>query len=215
MVRSTTLLTMTDEQIDPHGPPSYGLTSVFWGNGKGKTTAAIGLGMRAVGHGYRVHLLQFMKRENDHRPTPGEYQSIDRLTGFSYETTGEIGWHQPGRNDKAHQAQAEAGLERARELLVAAGQCQLEEPLPLDGDPEDGMHMLILDEILYAVERELLDQDQVQDVIAASPDNLELVLTGGHERPAWMFDAVDLVTETTNHKHPLQAGRPARQGFEY
>jgi len=79
----------TDHAIEPSAPEEFGLVQVWWGDGKGKTTASLGMGMRAAGHGYRVHLLQFMKGgtagvEN----VRGEYNAIAALPGFSYENAG-------------------------------------------------------------------------------------------------------------------------------
>jgi cob(I)alamin adenosyltransferase len=120
-----------------------------------------------------------------------------------------------GTDDRDHAAEARAGLDRARDLVAAAGKADLTAPLPLDGDPEEGMHVLVLDELLYATERDLIAPAAVLDLIADAPAALELVLTGGHEPPEWLYDEADLVTNVRKVKHPLDAGRGARRGTEF
>ena len=208
----------TAQEITPAAPEEFGLVQAFWGDGKGKTTAAMGMGMRAAGHGYRVHMLQFMKGGTASvEDVRGEYNAIAALPGYSYENIGHYGWHAmpDGTEEVDHKQEAAAGLERTRELLDAAGDADLSEPLDLDGDPDAGVHMLILDEILYAANRELIDPDDVLDLIAEKPANLELVLTGSHEKPAYLEDSVDLLTHVEKQQHPIEAGQRARKGTEF
>ncbi|SEL34545.1 cob(I)yrinic acid a,c-diamide adenosyltransferase [Haloferax larsenii] len=206
------------EAIDPAAPDEFGLVQVWWGDGKGKTTAAMGMGFRAAGHGYRVHMLQFMKGGADSvEAVRGEYNAITAMPGFSYENLGHYGWAgmRDGSDDADHQKQADAGLDRARELLDAADAADLESPLPLDGPPEDGVHLLIIDEILYAVAMGLLSESDVLDLVERKPDGLELVLTGSHDEPDYILDAADLVTNVRKMKHPIDDGQRARKGTEY
>lgn len=211
-------ITPEPQPIEPAAPDEFGLVQAFWGDGKGKTTAAIGMGARAAGHGYRVHMLQFMKGGADSvEAVRGEYNAITAVPGFSYENTGHYGWHAmpDGSQDANHEAEAKAGLERTRELLAAVGETDLTTPFALDGAPEDGIHMLILDEILYAADRDLISPADVLAVIDTKPANLELVLTGSHEEPTYLIDDVDLVSQITKEKHPIDAGQRARSGTEY
>jgi cob(I)alamin adenosyltransferase len=204
--------------IEPSAPDDFGLVQVWWGGGKGKTTAALGMGFRAAGHGYRVHLLQFMKGGADSvEDVRGEYNAIAAVPGISYENLGHYGWAgmRDGSDEDDHAAQAEAGLERARELVAAAGETDLTQPLVLDGDPEDGVHMLILDEILYAVSMGLLEESDVLDLIRSKPEALELVLTGSHDCPDYLDDVADLVTQVQMEKHPFETGQRARKGTEF
>ncbi|SNZ12589.1 cob(I)yrinic acid a,c-diamide adenosyltransferase [Natronoarchaeum philippinense] len=203
--RSVGGATPTAEPIEPSEPEEFGLVQVWWGSGKGKTTAAMGMGLRAAGHGYRVHMLQFMKGGAETvEDVRGEYNAIEHVPGFTYENAGHYGWHGFGvaRDDAEHETEAEAGLERARELVAGER-----------GD--DPVHMLILDEILYAVQQELLDADDVIALIEAKADDLELVLTGGHEEPTELLDRADLVTEVRKQSHPIDAGQGARKGTEF
>jgi cob(I)alamin adenosyltransferase len=206
------------EEIAPAAPDDFGLVQAWWGDGKGKTTAALGMATRAVGHGYRVHLLQFMKGGTGTvEDVRGEYNAIAALPGFTYENAGHYGWHgfMDGSDDDEHAAQAAGALARAEELVAAAGAVDLTAPIPLDGEPEAGVHMLVLDEILYAVNRGLVDSARLLDLIESKPDGLELVLTGGHEDPAYLGDHADLVSEVRKHRHPMEAGQGARKGTEY
>jgi cob(I)alamin adenosyltransferase len=205
-------------EITPAAPEEFGLVQVWWGDGKGKTTAAMGMGFRAAGQGYRVHVLQFMKGGADSvEDTRGEYNAIAAMPGFSYENSGHYGWHGllDGSDDDEHRARAAGGLERARELVAAAGEAALDAPLPPDGPPEDGVHMLILDEILYAANRGLVAPAAVVELVESSPDDLELVLTGGHEHPTYVTELADLVTEVRKERHPIEDGQRARKGTEY
>ena len=188
------------EPIEPAEPEEFGLVQVWWGDGKGKTTAALGMGFRAAGHGYRVHLLQFMKGgAGSVEDVRGEYAAIDALPTFTYERTGEYGWHgfADGTDDDEHAARAKAALARAREAFA------------------EDYHMLVLDEVLYAANRGLVDPDDVRDLVESKPDDLELVLTGGHDRPEYVTDLADLVTQVGKEKHPIDAGQGARKGTEY
>ena len=204
--------------VEPAAPEEFGLVQVWWGDGKGKTTAALGMAFRAAGHGFRVHVLQFMKGGADSvEAVRGEYNAMAAMPGLTYENLGHYGWHamNDGTDERDHAAEARAGLERARELLEAAGEADLGAPLPLDGDPEAGVHALVLDEVLYAAERGLVDPEDVVALVASKPDRLELVLTGGHERPAYLEGHADLVSEVRKHSHPIDAGQRARKGTEY
>ena len=206
------------ERIEPAAPDEFGLVQVWWGDGKGKTTATLGMGMRAAGHGYRVHVLQFMKGgASSVEAVRGEYNAIAALPGISYENLGHYGWHgmADGSDEADHEAEAQAGLERARELLAAAGEADLSEPIPLDAEPESGMHMLILDEVLYAADRGLLSEDDVHGLVDAKPADLELVLSGSHDEPDYLADRADLITNVRKDKHPIDDGQRARRGTEF
>ncbi|MGB9965109.1 cob(I)yrinic acid a,c-diamide adenosyltransferase [Halobacterium sp. CBA1126] len=208
--------TPTAREITPDAPEEFGLVQVWWGDGKGKTTAALGMGFRAAGHGYRVHLLQFMKGGTASvEDVRGEYNAITEVPGFTYENSGHYGWHGflDGSDDDEHRARAEGGLTRARELVDAAR--SVDGALPLDGPADDGVHMLILDEILYAANRGLVDPEAVVELVEDKPENLELVLTGGHEEPAFATERADLASEVRKQAHPIDAGQRARKGTEY
>jgi len=203
--------------IEPSTPPEFGLVQLFWGDGKGKTTAAMGMGFRAAGHGFRVHMLQFMKGGADSvEDVRGEYNAIAAMPGFSYENTGHYGWHgmADGSQEADHESDAQAGFERAKELISAAESADTA-PFALDSSPDDGVHMLILDELLYAADRELVAPEAVVELVETKPADLELVLTGSHTKPEYLYDSADLVTQIGKEKHPMDAGQRARRGTEY
>jgi cob(I)alamin adenosyltransferase len=206
------------QQIEPTAPEEFGLIQVWWGEGKGKTTAAMGMGFRAAGRGYRVHMLQFMKGgAGSVDSTRGEYNAIEAMPGFTYENAGHYGWHgfRDGSDDDDHAAKARGALQRTREILDGAESADLSSPLALDGPADDGIHMLVLDEILYAANRGLVDPEDVVDIIETKPADLELVLTGGHKELTLVTDHADLVTNVQKQKHPFDAGHSARKGTEY
>ncbi len=208
----------TAQSIEPAAPADFGLVQVWWGDGKGKTTAAMGMGFRAAGHGYRVHMLQFMKGGADSvEAVRGEYNAIEAMPGFSYENLGHYGWHDmpDGSEAAVHAAQAEAGFERAEALIAGARAADLGSPFEPDSDPEEGVHLLILDEIVYAANRELVDPEQVVELIAEKPAGLELVLTGGHNEPTYLEEVADLSTNVRLEKHPFEEGTRGRKGTEY
>jgi cob(I)alamin adenosyltransferase len=205
-------------EIEPAAPKEFGLVQAWWGDGKGKTTAALGMAFRAAGHGYRVHVLQFMKGGADSvEDVRGEYNAISAMPGLSYENSGHYGWHRmaDGSDDADHAIQAEAGFERTRALVDGWRDADLTTPFPLDGDPEDGVHMLVLDEVLYAANRGLVDPADLVAVIESKPEALELVVTGGHERPEYLDGVADLVTNVRKERHPFDDGHRARKGTEY
>lgn len=209
---------LSPETIEPAAPEAFGLVQAFWGDGKGKTTAAMGMGLRAAGHGYRVHMLQFMKGgAASVEDVRGEYNAIAALPGFSYENAGHYGWHamNDGTAPESHEGEAKAGFERAEKLIAKARDADLTTPFAFDSPATTGVHMLILDEILYATNRDLISPDALVDLLEGKPSNLELVLTGGHDRPSYLEGHVDLLTNVRKEKHPIDAGQRARKGTEY
>lgn len=188
-------------QPDPARPPDLqdptpfevGLVQVITGGGKGKTTAAFGLGLRAVGHGLRVHAIQFMKGDTRY----GEFTSVQYLPAFSVErfgTGGFVDMNNPSEDDRE---EARQGLRRARELIMS-GSCDV----------------LILDEVNVAAAWKLLDVEDLLALIREKPANVELVLTGRYA-DARVMEVADYVTQMGQLKHPYQKGIVARQGIDY
>jgi len=170
-----------------------GLVQIYTGNGKGKTTAALGLAFRAAGRGLRVHIMHFMKYDPDY----GEMQSAknmgDRWTVEQMGRKGFVSIKNPADTDIEL---AQTALDRAA-LLAGSGDYDL----------------LILDELVNALGFKLVRLDQVLDLIRAKAAHTELVLTGRNS-PQELIDAADLVTEMRNIKHYYDAGQPARIGIE-
>jgi len=174
------------------GEPRTGYVQVYTGDGKGKTTAAFGLAMRAVGRGLRALILQFMKAD----PSWGEIVSAREL-GIDVEQVGLDHWVFKGEATADDLAAAAAGFARARELVMGGG-----------------FDVVVLDEVITAVFFELVPLDDVLRLLADKPQHVELVLTG-RRAPDELVAAADLVTEMRPLKHYYDAGVEAREGIEY
>ncbi|MBC8019159.1 MAG: cob(I)yrinic acid a,c-diamide adenosyltransferase [Verrucomicrobia bacterium] len=169
-----------------------GCVQVYTGNGKGKTTAALGLALRAIGRGLRVCVFQFIKGGGPY----GEHLIAEKLAPlFTIIQSGRPGWVNTEDISEDRRVAQEALL-RVKELLTS-----------------DNYDLVVLDEINGAVGFGLIDVEQVLDLIALKPERVELVLTGrnAHER---VLAAADLVTEMREIKHYYKAGVPARSGIE-
>lgn len=188
-------------QPDPAGPPllqdptlfPLGLVHIITGNGKGKTTAAFGLGLRAVGHGLRVHAIQFMKGDQRY----GEFLSIQHLPHFTIERFGTGGLVDMNNPSDGDCAEAGRGLARAREAM-------------LSGEYD----VLILDEINVAVAWKLIPLEDAVGLLRDKPAAIELVLTGRYADQK-LVEVADYVTMMGQVKHPYQRGIIARQGIDY
>ncbi len=175
-----------------------GLVIVFTGDGKGKTTAAMGLALRAAGNRMHVRVIQFIKGAW----RTGEVEAVKPLAPyFQIERSGRgftIDRLRDERISEAeHRAAAQAGLERARASL-ASGE----------------VDVLVLDEILGAIKADLVSLAQVLDLVGAKPPLLHVVLTGRDAPPA-LIEVADLVTEMHLVKHPYERGIPAQRGVEF
>ncbi len=176
-----------------------GLVQIFWGNGKGKTTSALGTALRACGNGYRVHLVQFMKNGADslEEQIPGEIKALSQFPTFTYRRFGMDGWVIKTPTENQLRSCKEA-LTHVRESLNA-----------------DQYDIIIADEILYAVQLGLLTEAEILELISEKPAKKELILTGSHTPFEKLFEKADLVTEIKKIKHPYDAGILARKGVEY
>lgn len=172
-----------------------GLLMVNTGDGKGKTTAALGVIVRAAGRGLKCCLIQFMKSKTDRY---GEHESLEKL-GVEIHTMGDgFTWD---TNDKTQDI---ATSERTWELCV-------EKMRTAEYD------LLVFDEIVYVLDYKFLDVNGVLDEIKRVRDaqpHLHLILTG-RNAPAELVEAADLVTEMKEIKHPFHAGIYAQQGIEF
>jgi cob(I)alamin adenosyltransferase len=169
-----------------------GYVQIYTGDGKGKTTAALGLALRAWGHDRRVAILQFMKAD----PTWGEIIALRRL-GIDAVQAGLDHWVHKGRISDEDRAAGAAGFARARELVMS-------------GDYD----VVVLDEVWTALFFELVVLDDVLALMRDKPAHVELVMTG-RRAPDEAIAAADLVTEMVPVKHYFDAGVPAREGIEF
>ena len=170
-----------------------GLVHIYSGDGKGKTTSALGLAMRALGHGARVKVIQFMKGWNSY----GELKTALKLEGLEIIQTGRSDYVYKGMEQPEDYEEAERGMEKAREV-IDKGCCD----------------MLILDEINVAIDHGLVSAGSVAELAKNRPFGMELVLTGrGMHRE--LIAIADLVTEMREIKHPYKDGVLARKGVEF
>jgi cob(I)alamin adenosyltransferase len=170
-----------------------GLIQVYTGDGKGKTTAALGLALRAVGHGMKVLMIQFMKGKSE----IGEIKAAQKLA--PYLTLLPMGRGTFVSKDKLHPED----INIAREgFLVAEKAIQNKE-----------CDVVILDEINVAVEYGLISLADLLHLLDSKPEEVEIVLTGRNARPE-LLEKADLVTEMVKRKHYFDEGVPARKGME-
>ncbi len=182
-----------------------GQTLVFYGDGKGKTSAAFGVALRAVGRGWKVLMIQYTKMGEWPKGQPmGEISGAQRLApDFEVISTG-IGFVNLFGDPytlEEHRAAAQEGLKLAHERM-ASGDYQL----------------IILDEIIGAVSQHQLDLAQVLDLVAKRPRELNLILTGHDDEKAFIGELIavaDLATEMKKVKHPFDEGHQARKGLDY
>lgn len=173
-----------------------GLIIVHTGNGKGKTTAALGLAMRAWGDGLRVLILQFIKGGWKY----GEIETIKKLGAID----GRIELRRLGKGFQRNTDDKAEHIEAAKEALKEAGKAF-----------EAGSYdLIILDEINYAVKFELITVEDVKELLAKRPAELHVVLTGRDAKED-IIDMADLVTEMKLIKHPYQKGIKAQKGIEF
>jgi cob(I)alamin adenosyltransferase len=182
---------MNEKQIKEKG-----LLVVYTGNGKGKTTAALGMTIRAVGYDWKVAVLQFIKGSWKY----GELDGIKKLApNVELEIMGEgfVGIVDDDKPFEEHRAAAIRALEKVKDRIIS-GQYNL----------------IILDELNVAVSLGLVTQEELQEIVELKPEKLHLVITG-RGATQWLIDRADLVTEMKEIKHPYQKGILAQKGVDY
>jgi cob(I)alamin adenosyltransferase len=170
-----------------------GLLIVNTGPGKGKSTAAFGLILRALGHGWRIGVVQFIKGAW----STGERKALDAFGD-------QVSWHSMGEGftwetqDKARDIAAAArAFDKARELMA-----------------DESIRLLVLDELNIALRYDYLPLAEVVAVLRARRSDLHIVVTGRNAKPE-LIEAADLVTEMTLVKHHFAAGVKAQEGIEF
>jgi cob(I)alamin adenosyltransferase len=170
-----------------------GLIQVFTGNGKGKTSAALGSILRAAGHGFKVFIVFFMKGKYPY----GEFSSLPRLPNVEVASFGLRCLVDRNNINPEEIEQAQLALKTAREAMLSGK-----------------YDMVVLDEVNVAVYFNLIPLDDVVKLVEAKPPALELILTGRYAEAA-LIERADLVTEMVKIKHPYDKGVKARKGIEY
>lgn len=170
-----------------------GYVHCYTGNGKGKTTAAIGLAIRAAGWGRHSVIIQFLKGQKS-----GEHIALKRFNDLiAIESYGSKHFYIPGNDDTEHKTLVHKAYKRCMEVL---------------GD--SSYDIIICDEILTACNCGLLSREEIISLIHAKPHNTELVLTG-RNLPKKLYTYCDLITEMKEIKHYYTSGVGARKGIEY
>ncbi len=172
---------------------SKGLVEVFTGNGRGKTSAALGVVLRALGHDLRVCVIHFMKG-----PFPyGEQKTLARLPNVTVEMFGRLSFVDPRNVEEEDRNEAKKALDAAREAVLSGK-----------------YDLIVLDEVNVASAWGLVDVEAVTRLIEDKPGEVALILTGRYADRK-LVKLADLVTEMVEVKHPSDNGVQARPGFEY
>ncbi|MBE6022037.1 MAG: cob(I)yrinic acid a,c-diamide adenosyltransferase [Cellulosilyticum sp.] len=173
-----------------------GLVQVYYGKGKGKTTSAIGLGIRALGNDYKVIMIQFLKND-----MTGECKMIKDLEPnfkiFHFEKKRGFTWQLNDEEKQELKSETSNALKFASKVMDT-GQCDV----------------LILDEILNSLELGFVSEEDVCSLIDQKSDDVELVLTG-RSLPESIAQRADYISCIENIKHPMDRGIDARRGIEY
>jgi len=172
-----------------------GLIHIYYGDSKGKTTASVGLAIRAIGHGKRVLFTQFLKGSET-----GEIPSLDKLGVHIIRSEKNMGflWKMSSSKIKDFCKEQERIFSKVKEAI--------------SGDkPFD---VLVLDEALDAMESKMLDENVIREFIINKPAKLEVILTG-RSAPRWLKEKADYVTEMKKHKHPFDKGIDGRKAIEF
>jgi cob(I)alamin adenosyltransferase len=173
--------------------PAKGLVEVFTGEGKGKTSAALGMVLRAAGHGLRIHIIFFMKGEFPY----GEQKTLAKLPNVTFDRFGFKTFVNPDNIKPEEKQQAKKALETARMAMLS-----------------NNYDVLVLDEVNVAASWKLIDVEDIIQLIKEKPESVELILTGRYANPK-IVELADLVTEMVKIKHPYDSGLLARKGMDY
>ena len=177
----------------PPEPSRRGLVQIFTGDGKGKTSAAIGAVIRALGHGLKVYIAFFMKGDYPY----GERSILSQLPNVTIDSFGSRRFVNPAKIKPEEKEQAKRALTAAREAMLSGS-----------------YDLVVLDEVNLAAAWNLVELDEVVRLIDDKPGDVELILTG-RRADSKLVKSADLVTEMLKIKHPYDEGVMAREGIEY
>ena len=169
------------------------MVEVFTGEGKGKTSASLGMILRALGHGLRAYIVFFMKGNFPY----GEQKTLSQLPNVTFDKFGFETFCDPSNIKPEEKEQAQMALSAAREAMLSGN-----------------YDLVILDEVNVAAGWKLIDTSQVVQLIKDKPENVELILTGRHADPR-IIELADVVTNMAKVKHPYDKGILSRKGFDY
>ncbi len=172
-----------------------GLLQIYTGNGKGKSTAALGQAIRAIGHGKRVLIIHFMKGW----PGYGEIAAAKNIEGLTIKQFGREDYFDPDHPE-------EIDLQKAKEAMALARSALLSDEVEYD--------MIALDELCLAVAWKLLTLEDVLALLEKRNPELEVIITG-REAPKELLDIADLITEMKEVRHHFNSGVEGRAGVEF
>ncbi len=176
-----------------------GLILIYTGHGKGKTSASLGQCIRAHGQGMRVLFVQFMKRDVQ----AGEQVILQSLLKQDFYVGG-CGFFRHEKERQEHAFAAEKTLDFAVQALQKS-KTHHEKPF----------NMVVLDEILYALDSKLVSAENLQNFLDLAADQAVHVVLSGRNAPAWLVEKAHLVTEMQEVKHPWKMGIKAQKGIEF
>lgn len=169
-----------------------GMVHILTGEGRGKTTAALGLALRAVGRGLKVHIIQFMKGFEY-----GEVLAAEKIENLEVKQFGRAEFVSKKKPEKIDIVYAVDALKHARKVTNS-----------------EEYDVVVLDEINVALDFKLVELDEVVKLIKEKPKNVELVLTG-RNAPEALIELADYVSDIKDVKHPYKEGVKARKGIDY
>ena len=181
------------KRFSPTGSKGRGLVYVFTGEGKGKTSTALGIALRALGHGLKVYVAYFMKGDYPY----GERASLSKSPNVKLESFGKTSFVDPKSIKPEERKEAQRGFEAARQAVLGGN-----------------YDVVILDEVNLAVAWKLIELDKVLKLIEDKPLQVDLILTG-RKADSKLIESADLVTEMVKIKHPYDKGIKARRGIDY
>ena len=166
---------------------------VFTGDGKGKTSAALGIALRALGHGLRVCIVYFMKGDFPY----GEQKVLSQLQNMTFIKFGQLSFVDPNNIKEEEKEEARKALDTARKAMLS-----------------NDYDVVILDEVNVAAAWKLIDLNEVIKLTQEKPEKVELILTGRYADDK-LIELADLVTNMTKVKHPYDKGILSREGIDY
>ncbi|MFC2069612.1 cob(I)yrinic acid a,c-diamide adenosyltransferase [Chloroflexota bacterium] len=181
------------EHIPDKEPFKEGLVQIFTGDGKGKTSAALGTIVRALGQDLKVCIIVFMKGDYPY----SEWSFLSKISGVRIERFGTNKFTDPENPDPE-------AVEEAKKALAAARHAML------SGE----YNVLVLDEVIISSAWKLVEMEEVEKLIGEKPQNVELILTGRYADDR-LIKLADMVTECVKIKHPYDEGIKARKGLDY
>ncbi len=172
-----------------------GLIQIYTGEGKGKTTASVGLSVRAAGRGLKVLFAQYLKSGDS-----GEVNILGKISGLDY--------MQVNKNPKF--------LWKASEddRIVMYDENNNSLDVLMDSIKENKYDLIIMDEMIHCINKNIVDINKLRSFLESDLRRCEVVLTG-RDAPGWLIDIADLVTEMKAVKHPYSGGMRSREGIEY